>query len=127
MRNTPTRSRRGKAVHLQNLAAIFGYTLEGVTVLYRHLKINETHGSRLALNYCNGEITEEEFSTGMARLKSNVRATLRDARSEAVGNIIFNSDPRGHFLKLSDEYVRKNKLVIETDWGGYGIICPEGV
>ena len=35
--------------------------------------------------------------------------------------------PEDSFLKIPDEYVRENKLKIETDWGGYGILCPEGV
>jgi hypothetical protein len=122
----PTKFKR-KAVHLQNLAAVFGYTLEGITFLYRHLKINETHGRKLNEQYCNGEIDADEYESRKERIKKNLLATLRDARSEVVRNIYLNGDPRGYFIKINDSYVRDNKLQIETDWGGYGIVCPEDV
>lgn len=117
-----------RARHLKNLEALFGIKGELLKVCYKSLKDIEHAGHRLAERYCNGEgIDSTNVEEYEEKLKRNLLATLKYARQDVVREIQFNWDPRGHFLKLSDEYVRKNKVQIETDWGGYGIICPEGI
>ena len=125
MRNQ-TKSKQ-KSTHMHNLSVIFGLSVEMTCDLYKHLKRIETDGRKIAEKYCNGELDSETVLPLEEKLKSNLLATLKYAKTEVVRNIHFNFDPRGHFLKINDECVRQNKLVLETDWGGYGIICPEGV
>ena len=116
-----------KTRHFENLAKILGLTVEGVEYIYPHLKRIERDGHRLAEKYCNGEVDSEQIESLENKLKSNLDATLKYSTSHARQHIKFNWDPRGYFLKFHDEYIRKNNLRIETDWGGYGIVCPEDV
>lgn len=117
-----------RAKHLNNLGNLLGIKDELLKVCYKSLKDIEYSGHRLAEKYCNGEgIDSTNIEMYEAKLRSNLLATLKYANQDVVKNIQFNWDPRGHFLKLNDEYVRKNKIQIDTDWGGYGIICPEGI
>lgn len=117
---------RKESRHLKNLSKLLGLKGELMLEVYKHLKKIEKDGHRFAERYCNGEgIDSTNIEEIESRLKGNLLATLKYARSEVVREIQFNWDPRGYFLKLSDEYVRKNKIEIETDWGGYGILCPE--
>lgn len=116
-----------KTRHLENLSLILGMKGELLELCFKHLKNIEKSGHKLAEKYCNGEIDSTQIEELEKKLKSNLLATLKYANPEVVKNIQFNWDPRGYFLKINDEYTRKNKLSIETDWGGYGIICPEGV
>lgn len=113
--------------HLNNLAEILGIKGELLEVCYKSLKDIEHSGHRLAEKYCNSDIDSTQIEEVEAKLKRNLLSTLQYAKQDVVKNIQFNWDPRGYFLKLNDEYVRKNKVQIETDWGGYGIICPDGV
>ena len=113
--------------HLTNLGNILGIKNELLKVCFKSLKDIEYSGHKLAERYCNGEIDSTRIEELETKLKSNLLSTLKYAKQDVVKNIQFNWDPRGYFLKINDEYVRRNKLMIETDWGGYGIICPEGV
>lgn len=36
-----------------------------------------------------------------------------------------NGDARGYALKIEDNYMRENNIVLFQDWGGYGIIAPD--
>lgn len=121
-----TKSAR-KSIHISNLSKTLGLSVEMTCELYKHLKRIETDGHRLAEKYCNGEIDSTQIEELEKRLKTNLNATLKYAKSDVVRNIQFNWDPRGYFLKINDDFVRQNKIAIQTDWGGYGILCPEGV
>jgi len=91
--------------------------------LCRKLHRLETQGQRLAEQWCNGEIDETLFDDGVSAVIIEVDKILRFS---TVGvPVFFNSDPRGYALKIDDRYVSGNDLLITTDWGGYGIICPE--
>ena len=39
--------------------------------------------------------------------------------------IFLNTDPRGYALKIPDEIVKKNNLIIHQDWGEFGILAPD--
>lgn len=116
-----------RAKHLNNLGTILGIKDDLLKVCFKSLKDIEHSGHRLAEKYCNGDIDSTQIEGLEIKLKNNLLNTLKDARQDVVKNIQFNWDPRGHFLKINDDYVRHNKLIIDTDWGGYGILCPEGV
>jgi hypothetical protein len=116
-----------KARHINNLATLFGLKPEFTADLYKHLQRIERDGHKLAERYCNGDVDSAHVETCTAKLKSNLLATLSYAKQDVVRQLQFNFDPRGYFLKLNDDYMRANKIEIYTDWGGYGIICPEGV
>ncbi len=112
--------------HLNNLGIVLGLKDDLLKTVFKHLKAIEMNGHRIAEQYCNGDIDSTQIDELEAKLKSNLLATLKYAKQDVVRNLEFNWDPRGHFLKLNNEYVRQNKIQIETDWGGYGILCPEG-
>lgn len=116
-----------KVKHFTNLAAILGLTPDGVAHIWRHLKRIETDGRKIAERYCNGELDTEQVEVLEAKLRRNLEVTLKYAKQSAVREIKFNWDPRGHFLKFDDEWVRAGRVEIETDWGGYGILVPEGI
>lgn len=81
----------------------------------------EQDGHRLAEQYCNGEVSEAEFDKRLESIKQIVWGFLGKHKE-----IQFNTDPRGYFLKLNDDFMRAHRdSGIETDWGGYGIICPD--
>lgn len=113
--------------HLDNLGNILGIKDELLKVCFKSLKDIEHSGHKIAEKYCNGEIDSTQIEELERKLKNNLLSTLKYAKQEVVNNIQFNWDPRGYFLKINDDYVRHNKLMITTDFGGYGIICPEWV
>ena len=39
--------------------------------------------------------------------------------------IFLNTDPRGYALKIPDDIVKKNNLIIHQDWGEFGILAPD--
>lgn len=113
--------------HLNNLGTILGIKDDLLKVCYKSLKDIEQSGHNLAIKYCNGDIDSTQIEALEQKLKRNLESTLKYCNQDVVKNIQFNWDPRGYFLKINDEYTRQNKLNIKTDWGGYGIICPEGI
>ena len=106
--------------HIFDLFKVFGREIN-YNQLARLCEI-EVDGHSMAEDYCNGKIESEEYEKNERQLLIEVSNIFCDTE-----NIIhLNSDPRGHFIKIDDEYLRNNKdLDIEKDWGGYGIVCPE--
>lgn len=84
----------------------------------------EREGHQLAEQYCNGDVSASEHSILENRLIRRVQRLVGDFEA-----LHFNSDPRGHFLKIEDGYMRTQAQDsgLETDWGGYGILVPEWV
>lgn len=110
--------------HLSNLSAIIGQTYGETKHTFKLLKVIEGNGHRMAVAYCNGEIDSEQWFKFIDELRPKMAKLLP---LNVLRNIHFNGDARGYFLKLNDDFVRENKLAIHTDWGGYGIFCPEGI
>lgn len=108
--------------HIENLANLFGMSLDATEILLPILENLERTGHRLAEAYCNGEIDSEYYDSKMSIIRDQLAVRIPHAVAK---EILLNGDPRGYFLKLNDEYVRKNKIAIETDWGGYGILAPK--
>ena len=119
---------RARQQHLKNLSEIFDLDLEFLKRRYGSLVQMETRGHKLAEDYCNGDIDSDMWDKHLDLFSKAIQEFFKDAKNrKAVQNIRFNGDPRGYFLKLEDSFVRDNKIIIETDWGGYGILCPKGV
>lgn len=108
--------------HLFDLSRIFGKQISVED--FKRLAEIEKEGHALAEDYCNGVVDTDEHTRLERRLISEVnRITCADE-----GVLHFNSDPRGYFLKISDEYLRKiEDFDISMDWGGYGVIVPDEV
>lgn len=104
------KNKKLRTVHMTNLAKILGLKVDFI-----------------AEKYCNGDIDSTEIEKYENKLKKNLLETLKYAKSDSVREIFFNYDPRGYFLKFNDSFIRNNNHEITTDWGGYGIICPEEV
>lgn len=109
------------ARHLNNLAPIIGIDASEIKIVFKQLRDLEHKGRKASENYCN--LADFNIDAVLAEVRGRLKTLIKN--SETLKNIHLNTDPRGYFLKISDEYVRKNKLVIETDWGGYGLLCPK--
>lgn len=122
MRNAEKRNQTIR--HFSNLAVILKITPEECSKIYRELKNIESRGHKLAEDYCNGLIDSDDWEKHTDTIKTRLAKILPE---EVLKSTKLNGDPRGYFLKLSDEYVRVNSIAIERDWGGYGIFCPDGI
>lgn len=91
--------------------------------LYERLHRIEAEAHRLAERECNEQLPEGYSERKDASMLKRLDAIL--GFKEAGIPVFLNGDPRGYALKIKDDYVREHKLEIQTDWGGYGILCPE--
>jgi len=108
--------------HGKNLNKIFKTDLEPMA-LCRKLRRIEVKGNKMALDWCNGDIDQEEWDQFEKETFKKLRSFLN--WNEHKMRVFLNGDARGYTLKISDKSVRDLKLDIHTDWGGYGIIAPE--
>jgi hypothetical protein len=109
--------------HGQNLLAIYpGATERDPVKLCKKLHRLESQASALATHYCNGTggINTDNWEEKTAPTLARVQKILGDGPA-----VFINGDARGYALKINEETVRDMGLKIYTDWGGYGIICPE--
>ena len=111
--------------HLNNLAVIFGVSYEEIKVIFKELKGIEMNGHKNAEAYCNGVINADGWDACCDHLLRDLKRLI--SNKELLREIHLNGDPRGYFLKIDCDYVKRKEMTIEKDWGGYGIICPEGV
>jgi hypothetical protein len=95
--------------------------------LYGLLAQLEREGSKLAEDKCNRPMAESEYERRKTSIDRRVREILRPDLA-GIKLILNCGDPRGCALKIDDADMRRlweeNKLAIERDWGGYGIIAP---
>jgi len=117
--------------HGETLLAIFPSATEKDPVkLCKKLRRYETRAQRLATDFCNGAINIEQWEQEAVKVKASVcqLLSLTEALAHETGFFI-NSDPRGYALKLSDVWTRgfnsTSETRLYTDWGGYGILCPD--
>lgn len=94
--------------------------------LFSKLQRLENRAQAIALQLCNGP----EFAGGYEEVDDLCEKILDKIDSllnfRKVGiDVRINRDPRGYSLKIYEQQVRTSKLDITTDWGGYGILCPE--
>ena len=111
--------------HGENLKRLFGLPENTDLVkLAKRLRRWETKAHTWALEYCNGDIqpNEEEADEFEEAIIRGVRKVLGDMPVP----VLFNKDPRGYALKIPYKWMRDNpRARLHTDWGGYGILCPE--
>ena len=112
--------------HLKNLEDILDVSSVEIKYVFAQLKGIEMRGHKLAEKYCNGEIDSAQWDNEIDLIKGRMRKLLSP---NVLKNIHLNGDPRGYFLKIDNDYMRiiRGQCQLETDWGGYGIICPEGI
>ncbi len=118
MKAMNTAERRLK--HLNQLLPIIGCAPDEIKVIYKQLKDLEHKGHKAAEDYCN--LANFEISPILDDIKLRLKILIKNG--DTLKNIHLNTDPRGYFLKLSDDYMRANKIEMYRDWGGYGIFCP---
>ena len=108
--------------HGKKLNKIFNTGLDPL-VLCKKLRRIETKANRLAVDYCNGDISMTQWIAYENKAIVSLRKIL-NWNSNKI-HIFINSDPRGYALKIHDKTVKDLDLDIERDWGGYGLIAPE--
>lgn len=102
--------------HGQKLIEFFGLENQDAIKLCKKLFTLENKGNKLCEDYCNGYIDLEDFEIEKEKIIAEVAKIL------LLDKLYFNSDPRGYFLKIKDEY---SKEFYYHDLGGYGIIAPD--
>ena len=102
--------------HIKKLQSI------GLCVDFSDLKKLEKRGHKLAEDCCNFlSMESSSFKRREIRLLNDVKKAFSGVLPEGFK---LNLDPRGYALKIDFEG-NTNLLNIETDFGGYGILCPE--
>ena len=96
----------------------------GPVELCKKLHRLEVKACRANENLCNIEGYGQEKAD---KVWDSVEKSLDNILNfNALGIPVFvNTDPRGHALKIKDDFVREFNIDIPRDWGGYGILCPE--
>lgn len=123
------------AEHGNNLNAIFNTGIDPVK-LCKSLRRLEMQAHKLATDYCNGEndINSENWEDKIAPVMQKVYSLLNNGKyndnrpHQKKVPIFLNGDARGYALKINNSYVKLLQTAgknIYTDWGGYGIICPD--
>ena len=119
-------ARKNEAILKHGLALqrIFPATKHlGPVTLYKRLHRLEAEAHSFAEKCCNESVADDVQERKDKSILKRLDAILG---FKATGVPVFlNSDPRGYALKIKDSYVREHNLDISTDWGKYGIICPE--
>jgi len=102
--------------HIKKLQSV------GLCVDFSDLQKLEKRGRKLAEDCCNFLSMESKS------FERRYNKIIKDVEKAFSGNLPdgfkFNLDPRGYALKI-DFDGNTNLLKIETDFGGYGILCPD--
>lgn len=115
--------------HGENLKNLFRLPADTDPIkLCKQLRRIEAKASRAAEDYCNGDLTMEDFEAFEAKTLKAVDKLLGHV---ALGVPVFvNGDPRGYALKIRAEWVRdgyalRPPVTLHRDLGGYGILAPD--
>lgn len=114
--------------HVDQLRAIFPKArFRDDGVLWAMLVELEGGVSNYSALLCNGAIdpTEDEMDGEDRRNLDYLNQLLDNYGNDAVP-LLLNNDPRGHALKIDDDWVRAHpEKPIARDMGGYGILVPD--
>ena len=108
--------------HGDNLNKIFHTQIDNITLCKKLFRL-ENKGNLIAINYCNGNIENEDFEVQKDKILKSVDKILNFSKRNIP--VFFNSDPRGYALKIEDDYIRGKDVTIYRDMGGYGILAPD--
>ena len=109
-------------IHGENLNVIFNTGINPV-VLCKKLRRIEGAADKVAVDYCNGITSQEQYKTADKKILERLDKIL-NFKKQGIP-VCTNGDPRGYILKIQESHVREHNLRIQTDWGGYGLIAPE--
>ena len=84
------------------------------------LRRYENQAHKLAEDICNAAMEEEEIERRENNIINALKGMFKDEKLPE--GFFINFDPRGYALKIKENQVPEG---LETDWGGYGILCPE--
>jgi hypothetical protein len=109
--------------HGKRLIGIFGLPNDTDPItLCKKLFSLENHAHHTATMSCNGMISEEDEEKDDILVS---RRFLKITGKSLEYPYKLNKDARGYALKIDDEYMRENSIILYSDWGGYGIIAPD--
>ena len=107
--------------HGENLKKVFSLPSDTEPVkLCKKLFSLETKAHRLAEQWCNGEITDEQWEAETGLILDSVNKIL-DYKDKGI-SVFANGDARGYCLKIK---VKDTPSYFFKDWGGFGIIAPD--
>jgi len=106
--------------HGQALNAIFNTKFDAISLCKKLHRI-ECQAHRMAENYCNGDIDNDEWGTYTDKTIDRLN-TILGFRQRHIP-VFINGDPRGYALKIRESY--QPHVQIHKDWGGYIILAPE--
>jgi len=85
---------------------------------FNRLRALENRANWLAVQYCNGNMQEQEYTARANGIEKSVKALC----GTLPAGFFVNDDPRGYALKIESDNLPEG---MHTDWGGYGILAPE--
>ena len=111
---------------LEKLAELWGVENPNGKKLSTKLLGIERKAHKDATDWCNGDITSEQWEVKEQEYRKQVKALF----GGRLDGLRINGDARGYTLKIDDKFMRpENGLYkdtgLYTDWGGYGILAPE--
>jgi len=109
--------------HAEMLDAIFPNAHKQGVDLCKWLRRKESVGNRMATDWCNGDLSNEDWDNASDNLLQSVNEML--GNDPAKITIFINGDARGYTLKIHDDSMRENSLELHRDWGGFGILAPD--
>ena len=90
----------------------------GPVELYKKLHRYEATAHRMAEEMCSYDVDTDKYLAKLDRIEEKVNEILGKGP-----RVFINTDPRGYALKIEPKSFEK--FTLYSDWGGYGIICPE--
>ena len=96
---------------------MFGNDCANPYATYEILLTAERKANQKACQYCNGEISSEEWEKWGEKFVKNLAAKL--GLDEMPSGFFLNGDPRGYALKMEEGTFPDGLM---RDFGGYGIL-----
>ena len=102
--------------HGDNLKAIFNLDIDSIKLCKQLFRL-EKKAHKLALDYCNGALTDIE------KQSNSILDKVAKILKTNTFNMFLNTDARGYALKFFEDFSKDKP--IHKDWGGYGLIAPD--
>ena len=102
--------------HGDNLKAIFNLDIDSIKLCKQLFRL-ENKAHKLALDYCNGDLSDIE------KQSDSILDKVAKILKTNTFNMFLNTDARGYALKFFEDFSKDKN--ISKDWGGYGLIAPD--